>query len=327
MRALRANAALLAVLAACGGEPHEARPLRLATGAGAANASLLVALRHGYFEANGVAVQELRMNRPGASLPELARDQVDVAATAPSIALFNLIARGERLRVVADRGQHREGLCTRGAVLLRTGLDPDDLPRELRVSATTGYIEEFIVERAARLLGRGPDDWRVISVPTAGEAAAMATGGIDLLLANEPNLTRLQEAGLGTIWRTVTEIVGTLQSHLIVFGPRLLEREPELGERFLAAYLQVEHELARGATDANVERMADALDLDPGLVRRMCWTRVRDDLVVDFASLGEFQAWAAAQGLLDRVAEPSEYWDGRFAERAVARSAATSELR
>jgi ABC-type nitrate/sulfonate/bicarbonate transport system substrate-binding protein len=221
------------------------------------------------------------------------------------------------VRIVADRGHHALGACATSAILLRAGLDPLRLPATLRVSATPALVEEFMLDRARQLLGGESERWRLTDLPRGTESVALAGGAIDLMQADEPVLTRILDEGLARVWRTYAQLQPEMQSHVVVFGPRLLDRERDLGARFLAGYLAEERELAAGPNRENVAAMAEVLDLDPELARRICWPAVRADLSVDVESLQVFQRWAAGKGLLDRVVAPGEYWDGDLARRAL----------
>lgn len=315
-------AAIGVTLAACAGDPpgeRAARPLRVTTNPNLSNSALRIADREGYFAAQGVSIEWVVMNRPSSALPEVAAGQLDAIVGQVSVALFSIIGRGGRVRIVAGRDHHPLEGCSGGAIVLRRGLDPEHLPAALRVSATPALIEEFMLDRARELLGAAADDWKLTNLPSGSETVALAGGAVDLLEVNDPPLTRILDEGLGTVWRTFGQIEPEMQSHVLVFGPRLLDQDRDLGARFLAAYLAVARRLARGRTPENVASMAEAVDLDPELARRVCWPHVRPDLSVNHQSLATFQRWAVAKDLLDRVVPPEEYWDGDLAKAAVQR--------
>jgi NitT/TauT family transport system substrate-binding protein len=297
--------------------------VRVAFAPGEAAASLVIAERLGAFARQGVEVEWQARERPADALPELASDALDVAVARVSVTVFALIVRGGRVRIVADRGQQRVGGCALNAVMLRRGLDPQRLPRPLRVATTPATVGDFLLDRL-RAEHQGADDWSIVDLPSMAMPQALAAGAIDVVLANEPHLTRLRDAGLADVWRTYAEIYPDMQHYMLLFGPRLLDRQRDLGARFLAAYLEGERTLAGGKTDRNVELMADALELDPELVRRICWAPVSDDLGVNAESLLAFQRWAVEKGLLDRVVAAEEFWDGQPAAQAVRLAAGSS---
>jgi ABC-type nitrate/sulfonate/bicarbonate transport system substrate-binding protein len=172
------------------------------------------------------------------------------------------------------------------------------------------------MDRLRRSLGVSADAWQVVDVPSDAQTQAIISGGLDVVALSEPMLSRALDEGVVRIWRTNAEIYPFMQQFLLVFGPRLLDQDRELGARFLAAYLRAEREIAAGKTDVNVARMARALDVYPALARRICWTAVSADLGLNVESVAEFQRWAVEQRLLDRLVGPEEYWDGWFAARA-----------
>jgi ABC-type nitrate/sulfonate/bicarbonate transport system substrate-binding protein len=321
VRGARATCALLWFASGCG-DPIESRKPELqavrvaSVPSHPSAASLWIGERSGAFRAQGLALEWVHSNRPSQSLPALLTGDIDVMVTVPSAALFSLMGRGEPVRIVADRGQQTPGACAASAILVRHDLDAARLPSPVRVVASSLHATAFVVDRLRASLGAGAHDWTLVEIPHNAEAQALATRAVDVLTTSEPYLTRLQEAGLARLWRTHAEIYPDLQSFFLVFGPRLLEREREVGERFLAAYLATERRLAQGKTDQNVADMAAALDLDQDLARRICWIQARDDLAVNAGSLLDFQRWAVTKGLLDTVVDPEQFWDGELATGA-----------
>ena len=69
-----------------------------------ADAALLSAQAHGYFKEQGLNVQLQVINNGTTAIPLLASGQLDFAVGAPGTALFNAIARGSDVRMVADKG-------------------------------------------------------------------------------------------------------------------------------------------------------------------------------------------------------------------------------
>jgi hypothetical protein len=47
------------------------------------------------------------------------------------------------------------------------------------------------------------------------------------------------------------------------------------------------------------------------------WPKMREDGMIDTASLRDFQEWSKARGELDQVLPVERYWDPRFVDRAT----------
>ena len=303
----------------CGAPRPSDSPIRIGYASGITTSSLWVADRAGYFEAQGVDIVWHRMDRPSTALPQLAADNFDVMSLHLTPALFALVDRGQRVRIVADRGHHPPTGCTPGAYVARRDLDPEHPSRRLRAGAAHTRWSEYLIDRLVASGRLGSAEVELVDLPSEAEVHALASGDIDLAIVTEPFLTRARETDTVRVWLPIGEVVPFAQHGVLVFGPRLLDRDRAMGERFLAAYLRAERELAAGKREETVQRLAEALDFEAELVRRMCWMPVRSDLAVNHANLADYQRWAHGKGLLDRIVSQDEYWDGAFAAAAVAR--------
>jgi NitT/TauT family transport system substrate-binding protein len=160
------------------------------------------------------------------------------------------------------------------------------------------------------------DDMNVVTIPIASTLEAMSSKQIDLALNNEPWITRMVQAGNVAVLTPVQELMPDSQSAITLYGPSLLDKNSDVGNRFMVAYLQAVRKYNEGKTDRNVEILAKAIKLDPALIKDMCWPALRADGSLNTASVQEFQEWAVSGKDLDAVVPEAEYWDGSFVEFA-----------
>ena len=90
-----------------------------------------------------------------------------------------------------------------------------------------------------------------------------------------------------------------------------------MGARFLRAFLRGVRTVAEGKTDENIAILAEATHQDEELLQRTCWPSFRSDGGLDTATVNDFQRWLHREELLDRVLDPSEFWDPRFLQMAL----------
>jgi hypothetical protein len=103
-------------------------------------------------------------------------------------------------------------------------------------------------------------------------------------------------------------VVPGLTYGFLVYGDRLTRRDRELGERFLAAYIEGVNTYGQGKTERNLAIVAAATGDDPALLAKACWPPFRTE-GIDSTAFGRFQDWAVGQKLLDRRIGHAEYWD------------------
>jgi len=219
-------------------------PIRFAdTGVGA-NAGIYVALKRGYFAEAGLEVTLVPFDTADRIIPALATDQVDVAGAGIGAGLFNAIARGIPVKIVAGQvvdepGYYGAGLLIRKD-LFDTGRVRDyaDL-RGLRFGLPS--LSSSLGANFARLLALGhltAGDIEVTELPPPELAAAMTNGAVDAALIQEPFSTRLVQTGAGVRWKSVGDINPHHQATVLLYAPGFPQRDPDAATRFLVAYLR-----------------------------------------------------------------------------------------
>jgi len=288
------------------------------------NAPLFIAATEGYFTEQGLEVEFVQMTRTVAAVPALLGGELDVLPAVISPGLFNAVARGGVLRLVANKGHIAPTGCSATTVLVRRALadsrvleDPAQLRGRRIVMPNPASFEGFVVEKLLRQGGVRLDEIQVVDIPPPAEPEAFRNGAIDITVAGEPWLTRAVQTGHAVPWIPAQQLVPGFDYAFIVFGPTLLEKQPEAGRRFMTAYLRAVRQYAQGKTERNLEILARYTGLERELLRGVCWPAIRQDGRVDMAGVLDFQTWAADRRFLDRSVGPERFWDGSFVEHAI----------
>jgi len=318
-------APLLLALASCGSEEEPER-VRVALLPYTSYALLIVAQDRGDFADQGLEVEFVRMPSSAGAVPLLARGDLDVLPAFLGPGLLNAIARGGDLRIVAGQARLRPADCPYMALIAREDLLKDgslavlNAGEPLVVSAELATVDEYLVEQALAAAGIGPAGFRIERLPDEAMGAALDAGAVDLALMGEPWLTRYLEARPRSLWRIAGEVAPGLQISAVAFGPRLLERDPGIGVRFLAGYLSGARRFAEGKTAGSIAAIAAVTGLDTELIEATCWPAIPADGRVDTTSVQAFQRWAVGKGYLDRVLEVERWWEPSFLDRADSES-------
>ena len=115
---------------------------------------------------------------------------------------------------------------------------------------------------------------------------------------------------------TSDEVAPGHQSSVIVYGKRLLEDDPDLGRRFMRAYVRGARRFSEGKTDRNVEIMAKRMKLPPEVIREACWYKTMNDGRIDPRAVQPFFDWALEKKYLDAPVTV-EWWNPTFLDAAV----------
>ncbi len=249
--------------------------------------------------------------------------------TPASPALLNAIARGSPVRFVADKGHlpasrscSHLGIVVRRELLKPLGSEETSsagewkTPSIRRLSTTRDALLGFLVTKAFESRGLTLEDVETMQIPAAAELAALRNGAIDAAFIGDPWMSRLLARGDGAVWIELEDVMPGMQYSLIVYGRRLLEEDPELGRRFMVAYLRGVRQLNQGKTERNLEILEAATGFDREELRRLCWPSFRDDGWINAESLIEFQHWAVDRGLIDAPVSKQQFWEPSFIEYA-----------
>ncbi len=333
MSRARAAAALLGLLAAgctddasTTGEHGEAlRRIRVLARSHLSMAPLLIAEAEGYFHDEGLEVEQFSLASSRDGLPALIQGDLEVLTGSLTPAFLNAIAMGARIRVVADKGHFARDGCTYMAFLARPEMVRDGVllapegGRRWRFSVQRGSFYEMLAERALASAGRTWDDVEVYHLSGEAEAQALAQRRVDVTSTAGVPMQGQIDAGQAVAWRAAQELLPDGQFSVLLFGPALLEQDPEAGIRFMTAYLRAVRQYNSGKTERNLEILAARTGLDRRALEATCWIPMRDDGRIDAPSVAALQGWSTGRGLLDRELALDELWEPRFVAAASRR--------
>ncbi len=292
---------------------------------------LFIAQEEGYFAEQGLTVEFVRLDTGSGPLVALEQGEVDIAASGPTVGFLNAVAQSGRIRVVADKGNFDPAGCTYMAFLARPdwiATNPLAAPaamKGLRVSIDPTNFEAYMLDQLLAGSGLSLHDLNVADVAPPALAEAVKNYAVDLISVGDPWVTRLLDTDLVGVWQPAQAIAPHLQFGVLLYGRNMLEGDPEIGVRFMTAYLRGVRQYNAGKTERNIEIMTKYTNLEPDLLRRACWPAMAEDGAVDIASILAFQDWAIKQGLVDRAATTAQIMDTTFAAQAHQRLGAPAK--
>jgi len=134
--------------------------------------------------------------------------------------------------------------------------------------------------------------------------------------AAEPWVTRVLQSGYGNYWVGAKDIVPGASYAMLWYGPTLLDDNPDLGNRFMVAYLKGVRQFNQGKTDRNLEILVKHTELEEEILRDACWVTINDNGMINPPSVVDFQDWALGKELLDNIVTEEQFWDPSFLEFA-----------
>ena len=297
------------------------RPLKVSYQPHLSFAPLMVARHEGYFEDAGLDVEYVSLKRSAHGVAALAKGDLDVLSGFLSVGLLNTIHKDTDIRIVAGKGYAAPDQPSYNVVIGRKDLGQlSDLSAEqLRGCRVLTGVDTFQAPFTERFLAKWDltlDDVQASRLPPPAQFSAMANGSAELAVMTEPWGSHTVEGDHGILLAHAGEIVPGFQYGYVAFGPSLLQEHPELGRRFMLAYLRAIRQLETGKTTRNVAVLAAASGLDRDILKRVGWPSFRADGTVDTESILEFQSWAGKRGLIDEPIPPQDFWEPQFTEYA-----------
>jgi len=283
-------------------------------------APIHIAMEEGYFEDQGLAVEIVTFERGIDAYTALINNDVDVWGGGITASLFNAIARSD-IRIVADRGYFPANDCGYSMFLLSKELyesgtinSAADLAGLRIVQDNEGGFRDYGLRMLLASGGLTLEDAEILTVPDPALVDGFMEGSIDLAAVTEPRISTILATGSTIKWKTFAEVVPDFQYGLLVFGDRLLHEQPEVGEKFIAAYRAGLAQYSEGKTERNLEIMTTVTGMEREALEDTCWPIFHTDGQINMESVLSFQDWAVSEGYLEAPLAPEDFWDPQFVD-------------
>ncbi|HLI26122.1 MAG TPA: ABC transporter substrate-binding protein [Chloroflexota bacterium] len=308
----------------------EPTPVRISVLRIIAEAGLFVAADRGYFAEVGLAPEFLTFESGARALPVLAAQQIEAASGGFSPAFVNAIQRGVNVKLAAGLASDEPG-HTASFLLLRKDLAesgevrdwPDLRGRTMAIPPGRPGLGEYMAARAVARGGLTLNDVDIVELPFADMVTALGNRTIDVAHTAEPLSTVAADRGVALKWRPASEYVPGSSPTMLTFGPSILDKPPDLGQRLMIAYL-------RGARDYNnafkygvgrpeiVQILINHTTVkDPTLYDRMSMQDVPPDGTINLANLSDQLAFYVERGALPDTIDVQSLLDDRYRAAAV----------
>ncbi|MDI4232600.1 ABC transporter substrate-binding protein [Bradyrhizobium sp. Arg237L] len=290
-----------------------------------------LAAERGFFAEQNLNVTLISFDSGPKMIAPLGAGQIDVGAGASSAGLYNAVARGINVKVVADKGSTprsydympllvRKALVDNGSV--KTVADLKGMKfGEVGPGAATNAKLSHILGSAG--LAYKDVTHNYINYPQ--QIAAFTTGAIDAAITTEPSVTQAINSGVAV--KFVADGYPDQQVAVLLYGGDFIAKRPAVAERFMIAYLKaarVYNDATAGGkftgkgADKVIQTIMKSTGLkDPDLFQKMVPNGIDPDGKVNVKSMADDLKFFADNGYLERPAKVEDVVDSSFAEKAV----------
>lgn len=323
-RALRLACLGLLGLALPRAAMSQTQVVHFASVGGISDSGLYLADELGFLREVGLQLDMQRQDSAPTLTAAIAMGELDVAGIALSPALFNSVTRGIELRIVGDKQTVGSGFsATRLAV---TG--PGDVAALKGRTVGVSSLKAIAVMQLRDALASAKlhlADVHVVEMPYPSMVTALATGGLEGAVIQEPFLTqaiRLDHA------RVISDLIppdhpAGYSTVALVYSEKFRQRR-DVAQAFMDAYVRgvraYVDAFAHGVDKARViDIIATRARLKPDMVRDTNPPGLDPNQLLDAQSLNHVQDFFVAQGDMTKRVPLEQVTDPSFAQSTVAR--------
>src|ERR687891_1550774 len=186
----------------------QSETVKLGDLAAISNAAIYIAIEKGFFKEQGIQTEISSFASAAKMVPALVAGELEVSVGSASAGLFNAVAQQAPFRIVADKGQTREGygfsLLTVRKDLVDSGQVKTfkDLKGKKIALLAKGNIQHYLVGKMAEEVGLAINDVELSFLGAPNQVTAFETKAIDAAYAVEPWAARFAERGVAVRFRT-----------------------------------------------------------------------------------------------------------------------------
>ncbi|GGO82734.1 ABC transporter substrate-binding protein [Nonomuraea cavernae] len=239
------SALALGVLAGCGSDDEKDAPaagsstLKVGYISGASLAPAFVADALGCFQKEGLTVEYTPIKNPADAIAFLSTDKLDAYVGSPSAGMFNQVAKGAELKMVASLGSVNtpEGeAAPSGLFGGKSVAKVEDLKgKRVGVLGTVGTATSYLLGKSLEAGGLTFDDVELVSLALPDMVPALKNGGIEGALLIAPETQKALEQDVAHALVDSKKAYGTSTTSGIMYGPRLLKEDRASGVKFIRA--------------------------------------------------------------------------------------------
>ena len=280
---------------------------------------LFIAKEEGFFARQGINVEFEKIPSITASLPSLISGDIAVTGGTLTPGFFNSIAKGANVRIVADKGRAIPGFCPPSALVVRRELFDKGIVRnvsDLKGRKMMGNTNpSFTMSRLLEMGNMTTDDVEIEYMEYAAGVVALRNGAVDAAILTEPYVTQSLNSGTVVMLNPVQDFHPNISLPLY-YGPAFLEKNPDLGRRFMVAYLQGVKQYNLGKTERNLEILQNYTKLDRDLLNQSCWYQISEDGTLPPQPVIEYMDWAYANNQITQKLDADQVIDMSYVNYA-----------
>ena len=326
---------LLLVLGSAAGTVAAAAPV--AVRVGLANASsdvgFFIADKKGYFRQEGLDVSFLSFDSGAKMVAPLGNGQLEVGAGSPSAGLYNAVARGIDIKIVADKGSTPPGYGYQPLLVRKDLVDSGryktlkDLKGMKIAGSATGSASTSTLNEALKKAGLNYGDVERVFLGFPQHVMALQNKAVDAAMTTEPSATKAVQSGAAVRVMGDDVIYPNHQLAVVLYSSAFIKDNPNAAKGFMRAYLRAVREYNDALKDGKIAgpNAAEVIAIlteytnvkDPAVYRTITPQGCNPDGAVHEASLKNDLAFYKMEGQIKGDVTVEQALDNLFVEAAL----------
>jgi NitT/TauT family transport system substrate-binding protein len=226
--------------------------LRVGVSGASSDAVFYIAHKKNYFKEEGLTVAFTQFDSAAKMVAPLGNGQLDVGGGSPSAGLYNAVARGIDIKIVADKGSTPPGYGFQPLLVRKDLVDSGryktlkDLKGMKIAGSAPGSASTSTLNQALRTAGLKTGDVERVFMGFPQHVAALQNKAVDAAMTTEPSATRAVQSGAAVRVMGDDRIYPNHQLAVVLYAGAFIKNNPQAGKRFMRAYLRA----ARDYNDA-----------------------------------------------------------------------------
>jgi NitT/TauT family transport system substrate-binding protein len=280
------------------------------------DAGFFIAEKRGYFRQEGLEVAFTSFNSAARMIAPLGGGHLDVGGGTVSAGLYNAVARGIKLRIVADKGSIAPGYAYSALLVRKDHVDGGryksyaDLKGMKVAIGAQGTGTASALNEALKKGGHRFKDVEILDLGYPQHLVAYTNKAIDASITNEPTVTLAVRAGVAVRVAGNDEVYPGQQTAVVLYSEEFAAKRPSDALKFMRAYLKGvrdyndalrEGRIAGPASDDIIALLMSYTDLkDAEVYRQLSPNACSPDGNVNVDSLRKDLAFFRELNLIDR---------------------------
>ena len=325
--------AVLAALVAAPARAAELIPVKVGTANSATDVGVFVAQAKGFFRDEGLDVSFIAFDSAAKMIAPFASGDLDVGGGGTSAGLYNAVARGIEIKIVADKNHTPPGQGIQPLLIRKDLIDSGrfktlaDLKGMKISTAAPGSAASTTLDHALRMAGLKITDVEQVYMGFPQQAAALASKALDAAFTAEPSASQAVASGAAVRFMGDDEIYPNHQLAVVFYSGDFARKKPDAARRYMRAYLRgvryyndaIENGKLVGARGEEIiEILARNIPIkDKAAYRNLMAPACDPDGKMNVDSIREDLEFYRSTGLIEGNVKLEQALDTSFIEQAV----------